>query len=369
MELGWLSGSQLDPARIERMMAASPVGASVGIVAAAILAGMFASWLVMSMIRRWGRRSDQALERLLAQHLRTPLRILAPIVAVLVVFPALDVDAQRIEVLKQVLSIAGIMSATWLAVGVIEVVERYTVSRYDLHGADAVLARSVQTRVRVGRNLGVVVVFVLGSAIAFTTIEPVRQLGTSLLASAGVAGVVVGFAAQRTIATLLAGVQIAFTEPVRIDDVVVVEGEGGRVEEIALTYVVVRLWDQRRLVVPITWFLEKPFQNWTRNETQLLGGVDLKLHPSVAMAEIRAELERILRSTGSLWDGRSHQVQVTDMSDVNVTVRLMVSAADASKLWDLRCAVREGMLEYIRTHPSARPRMIAAVEEPPAAPG
>lgn len=347
-----------------------PFGTSVGIAAAAVLIGVLASAVVMSMIRRWGRRSDTILDNLLLTYLRTPIRLLAPIVALLIAFPMMDIPPESLAVLRQVLSIAGVMAATWFAVGVLEVAQQYVVSRFDL--TDGIAARSAQTRMRVGRNIGVVIIVLLGVAIALTTVEPVRQLGTSLLASAGVAGVVIGFAAQRSISTLFAGIQIAFTEPIRIDDIVVVEGEWGRIEEITLTYVVVRLWDQRRLVVPITWFLDKPFQNWTRSETELLGTVELHLDPTVPLDEIRSELDRILEGQSAFWDGRVKVVQVTNMTEHTVTVRLLLSAADAGKLWDLRCNVREGMLEYLRARPGALSRVrVASVqgEEPPIFPG
>lgn len=367
MNLDWLPHTWRDAAA-----PFVPFGTSLGIAAVAVLLGVLASAAVMSMIRRWGRHSDSVLDTLLIQYLRTPLRLLAPTVALLISFPMMEIAPEWLAVLRQILSIAGIMAATWFAVGVLEVAQRYVVSRFDLQGTDGLVARSVQTRMRVGRNVGVVIIVLIGFAIALTTIEPVRQLGTSLLASAGVAGVVIGFAAQRSIATLLAGVQIAFTEPIRIDDVVVVEGEWGRIEEITLTYVVVRLWDQRRLVVPITWFLDKPFQNWTRTETELLGTVELFLDPTVALDEIRTELDRILEKQTGLWDGRLKVVQVTNMSEQTVTVRLLLSAADAGRLWDLRCNVREAMLAYLQARPGALSKVrVAAVPggEPPLFPG
>lgn len=336
-----------------------PVAWPIGVAGTALLVGVFAAWAVLALIRRWGRRNDPALDQLLGEHLRTPLRVLAPIVALLVAFPVLGLPAERTAFLRQILSIAGVTAATWFAVGVVEVSEKYVTRRLDVTGKDAALARSVQTRVRVARNLGVVMIVLLGVATALTTIEPVRQLGTSLLASAGVAGVVIGVAAQRTLATFLAGIQIAFTEPIRIEDIVVVEGERGRVEEITLTYVVVRLWDQRRLVVPITWFIEKPFQNWTRVEDELLGSVDLLLDPSVPVGELRPELDRILEGATGLWDGRTKGLQVTAMNEHSITVQIVVSAADAARLWDLRCRVREEMLEHLRSRPGALVRLAA----------
>jgi small-conductance mechanosensitive channel len=178
-----------------------------------------------------------------------------------------------------------------------------------------------------------------------------------LLRSAGVAGIVIGFAAQRSLGTLLAGFQIALTQLIRIDDVVIVEGEWGRIEEITLTYVVVNIWDQRRLIVPVTYFLEKSFQNWTRTSVELLGTVELYVDYSMPLDALRAELTRILEAS-KLWDRRVNVLQVTDAREHAVQVRALVSAADAGSAWDLRCEVREGLLRFLQQHhPDSLPRL------------
>jgi small-conductance mechanosensitive channel len=199
------------------------------------------------------------------------------------------------------------------------------------------------------------------------TFERVRQLGTGLLASAGVAGIVLGFAAQRSLSTILAGIQIALTQPIRVDDVVIVENEWGRIEEITLTYVVVRIWDKRRLVLPIVYFIERPFQNWTRVSADLLGTVNLHLDYSVPVDEIRAECKRILDGT-PLWDGEAWCVQVTETTEHCMVVRPLFSARNASDQWDLRCEVREKLVAFVqRNYPQALPRVRAEVadERPP----
>jgi len=184
-----------------------------------------------------------------------------------------------------------------------------------------------------------------------------RQLGTGILASAGLVGLVVGFAAQKTLGNLLAGIQLAITQPIRLDDVVIVEGEWGRIEEITLTYVVVRIWDLRRLVLPIGYFLERPFQNWTRVSADILGTVFLYVDYTVPVDAIRAELERIVQGSKD-WDGEVCGVQVTDTSAQGIELRALVSAADASKAWDLRCAVREQLVAFLqREYPAALPRL------------
>ena len=189
-----------------------------------------------------------------------------------------------------------------------------------------------------------------------------RHVGTSILASAGIASVIIGFAAQRSLGTLVAGLQIAITQPIRIDDVVIVENEWGRIEEITLTYVVVRIWDLRRLVVPISYFLEKPFQNWTRVSAHLLGTVMLHVDYTVPLNVMREELDRILEQS-KLWDHKVKVLQVTDTTDRTLELRALVSAGNASAAWDLRCEVREAMVDFLqRNYPECLPRTRAAVE-------
>src|SRR5437016_13964131 len=186
--------------------------------------------------------------------------------------------------------------------------------------------------------------------------DPVRQFGTSILASAGIAGVVLGFAAQKTLGNVLAGIQIALTQPLLIDDIVVVEGEFGQIEEITLTYATVRTWDLRRLVLPITYFIEKPFQNWSRVSTELLGTVILYLDYQVPLGELRKELKRLVENNPK-WDRRVCGLQVTDAKQSTIEVRALVSGADPGKLGDLRCEIREGLINFlVRNYPESLPR-------------
>jgi len=195
------------------------------------------------------------------------------------------------------------------------------------------------------------------------TFEKVRQLGTSILASAGVIGIIVGVAAQRTIATFLAGIQIAVTQPIRIDDVVIVENEWGRIEEITLTYVVVRIWDLRRLVLPITYFIEKPFQNWTRVTADILGTVFIYVDYTVPIQAVREELHRILQNS-KLWDKKVWGLQVTNTTEHTVELRALMSAPDASSAWDLRCEVRERLVEFIqKNYPDGLPKVRAEIRD------
>jgi small-conductance mechanosensitive channel len=192
--------------------------------------------------------------------------------------------------------------------------------------------------------------------------DSVRQFGASILASAGIAGIVIGFAAQRSIATLLAGFQIALTQPIRVDDVVIVENEWGRIEDITLTYVVVKVWDLRRLVVPINYFIEQPFQNWTRRSADILATVFLYVDYTIPVDALRGELTRILGAS-RYWDGKVNVLQVTDAKEHTLEIRALASAADASLAWDLRCEIREQLVAFVqRRHPESLPRVRAAFE-------
>jgi small-conductance mechanosensitive channel len=200
------------------------------------------------------------------------------------------------------------------------------------------------------------------------TFDKIKQLGTAILASAGVIGIVVGFAAQRTIGTFIAGLQIAFTQPIRVDDVVIVEGEWGRIEEITLTYVVVKIWDLRRLIVPITYFIEKPFQNWTRVSADILGTVFIYVDHTVPTNSIRKELQRILEASEN-WDKKVCVLQVTNATERTVELRALMSAPDASIAWSLRCEVREKLLEYLqKKYPGSLPKLRVETESQTKAP-
>jgi small-conductance mechanosensitive channel len=195
--------------------------------------------------------------------------------------------------------------------------------------------------------------------------QSVRQLGTAMIASAGVAGIVIGFAAQKSLGTLLAGFQIAMTQPIRIDDVVIVEAEWGKIEEITLTYVVVRIWDLRRLVVPITYFIEKPFQNWTRTSADILGTVFLQVDYGVPVDAVRQELTRILEASPN-WDRKVNVLQVTDTKERTLELRALASSSDASKSWDLRCEMREKLVAFIQQKfPDSLPRLRTTIERAP----
>ncbi len=260
----------------------------------------------------------------------------------------------------KILSIAGIITNTFLLIRSVLAVEAMMTSRSEMLHYDAYKKRRVETRVQMIRRLLVFIILVVAIAAILMNFNEVRQIGTGLLASAGVAGVIAGFAAQKSLSTIIAGLQIAITQPMRIDDVVIVEGEWGTIEEITLTYVVIRVWDQRRLVVPITYFLEKAFQNWTRNSSDLIGTVFLYADFLIPVEEIRAEAQRVVQGS-KLWDKRVFVVQVTDFRSDCVEIRILASAETSPTLFDLRCEIREKILIFLQSqYPSAFPRVRTA---------
>lgn len=336
-----------------------------GAVAVAYAAGLLLSWVV----QRIGRRS--ALLRDTAQLTRRPVRATLMVIAASATLRRVsDAQASWRGWLDHLLIIVLIGTITWLIASFVMVAERQAISRFA--GGETGLTdadrhwRKVRTQVTVLRRLVIAIVIVLGGAAVLMTFPSFSDIGKTLFASAGVLSVVAGLAAQTSLGAAFAGIQIAFSDAIRVGDVVVLEDEWGRIEEITLTYVVVHLWDERRLVLPCTYFTTTPFQNWTRNATELLGTAELDVDFTVPFDEMRAELDRILRAN-PLWDERVGVLQVTDAVDGAVRVRMLVSAPNAGSLFDLRCDVREGMVAWLqRTHPGALPRQRLENFEPSA---
>jgi small-conductance mechanosensitive channel len=287
------------------------------------------------------------------------LAVLVMVLAQPIVHAAPD-SLYGIDTVRHAVAILLIVAGTWLAVRLSNTIADAVAVLHPSNVEDNLQARRIITQTRVlTRTLSSLIVL-LGFAFALLTFPGVRNLGASLLASAGIAGLVVGIAARPVLANLLAGLQIALTQPIRIDDVVIVEGEWGRIEDIGRAFVTVAIWDQRRLVVPLQYFIEKPFQNWTRASSEILGTVFLWVDYGMPLDALRAELKRICEGT-PLWDKRVCLIQVVEVSERAMQLRALVSAADASRAWDLRCLVREGLLDYIRReHPQFFPRVRAA---------
>jgi small-conductance mechanosensitive channel len=259
--------------------------------------------------------------------------------------------------LDHLCALALIASLTWLALRCVSAIADTIIELNPADTADNLHARRIQTQAKVLSRTVMVVIVLLGSGLALMTLPVLRQFGASLLASAGVAGLVVGFAAKPVLGNLLAGLQLAVTQPIRLEDVVIVENEWGIIEEITGTYVVVRIWDQRRLIVPLQWFIEHPFQNWTRNNADLLGTVTIWVDYRMPLDPLRKEAERICQSAPE-WDGRLCLLQVVDAGERAMQCRILVSSANSSLGWDLRCRVREGLVHFIQlNYPEFLPRV------------
>ncbi|MGE4064626.1 MAG: mechanosensitive ion channel family protein [Rhodospirillaceae bacterium] len=264
---------------------------------------------------------------------------------------------ERVSALtSKFLSVAVILLIGWAATIAVDVASNLYLRQYKNETADSILARKHFTQIRVLRRTIDVLIGIVTIAAALMAFEPVRQFGVSLFASAGAAGLVVGLAARPVLSNLIAGIQLAITQPIRLNDAVIVEGEWGTIEEITSTYVVIKVWDLRRLIVPLSYFMEKPFQNWTRESTQLVGAVYLRVDYAVPVDRIRAKLQEIAQAS-SLWDKQVVNLQVTDMKDNTVELRMLVSAATSGDAWNLRCEVREKMLTFLQNeYPDSLPR-------------
>ena len=326
-----------------------------GAVLIAYLVGIALSWA----LKRAGGRSE--LIGNVAHFTRIPLRATLIVIAVgVAVKRVVDPVVPWRAPVDHALLIAAIATSTWMVASLVRVAERQAIAKFG--GGDSEItdadrrSRKVRTQVTVLRRLVVAVVVVFGAAAALMTFPSFSDVGKTLFASAGVLSVVAGLAAQTSLGAVFAGIQIAFSDAIRVGDVVVLEDEWGRIEEITLTYVVVHVWDERRLVLPCTYFTTTPFQNWTRNATELLGTAEFDLDFSVPVGALREELDRIL-AEDDLWDGRVGVVQVTDCVGGYMRVRMLVSAENAPALFDLRCHVREGITDWLqRTNPGALPR-------------
>jgi small-conductance mechanosensitive channel len=338
-----------------------PVQAAVA-TAAALVATLVIATVVHVVVSRAGRRDP--LLAMLSGRGRLPFRLVVLTVALLLARPERGADADTTDLVRHSLLLVLIAAVAWLFARVALVAQEATLRRYDRSVPDNLRVRRLYTQVIVVRRVAVAVVFVAAFAAMLITFASVRALGASLLASAGILSAVAGLAAQTTLANVIAGLQLAFSDELRLDDVVVAEEEWGWVEEITLTYVVVHLWDERRLVLPTTYFTQKPFQNWTRQEARVLGSVLLHVDFSLPVEPVREELQRVLESS-LLWDRRDWVLQVVDTTPTTMVLRALMSAVDAPTSWDLRCEVREKLLAFLaRSYPDQLPRLRAELDPP-----
>jgi small-conductance mechanosensitive channel len=336
------------------------LASSLIIFAIAIVMGFLVKYILFRLLDYYNRHSNPYLVKSLTRHLNHPLSYFIPLLFLSVSLSIVPLKESQVVTSRRILEILDIIVFAWILIKVTFVIQDMVRYTYIVDKSDNIRERKLITQLQFIKKLSIVLIIFIALSIILLSFEPVRKLGTGLLTSAGIAGIIVGFAAQKSLANLLAGMQLAFTQPIRIDDVLVVEGEFGRVEEITLTYVVLKLWDNRRLILPLNYFIEKPFQNWTRTGADLVATVYLYMDYSVPVDEVRAEFSRILKST-DLWDGKSFGLQVTDATENTLQLRALMSAASSGIAWDLRCLVREKLVTFIQQHyPGSLPKMRTA---------
>lgn len=321
----------------------------------AVIAALIVHRIFVNVFQRVTQSSP--ISRTVLRFSAGPARIALPLLALQIVWFSAPDDLILIGTLRHLTALAVIGALTWLGVRCIAAAVETTALLHPLDTTDNLQARRIQTQFRVLAHSLNFLIILIGASLALMTFPGAQKIGTSLLASAGVAGLAIGFAAKSVLANLLAGVQIAITQPIRLDDVVIVQDEWGRIEEITGAFVVVRVWDERRLVVPLQWFIENPFQNWTRTSSEILGSVFIWVDYRMPLAPLRAEAERICKAAEE-WDGRVCGAQVTETNERSMQVRVLVSAADASLCWDLRCRMREALISFVqREYPQYLPQL------------
>jgi len=331
---------------------------SLGVLAFGLLIGVVFYFIIGSIVARWGARRKQSPRDvgLNVGRWKAPLRVLIPGVGVAATQPLMHFPLPQMDSLQHAVIVWIIGAFTWFLIRTVEMATALAVARCQAETKDSLRVRRLQTQLQVVQQVLNILIVVVAAAVILITFPKVKQIGVSLLASAGVIGIIIGFAAQRTLGNLFAGMQIAIAQPIRLEDGVVVEGEFGTIEEITLTYVVVKLWDLRRLIVPISYFIEKPFQNWTRTSTQLLGVVSIHADYSVPVELVRGEFRRILEAD-PLWDRRAGELDVVEADECTIELRALVSAADGGDLWKLRCRIREQLIAFLQEqHPRCLPR-------------
>jgi len=329
----------------------------------AALAGLLLAMFLFEGLKVILKRSLKSSFSLANQKLRTIFYTFFTVLMLNLVLPAVCPEGITAVYLTKFFHILFIVTFSFLAAKALQFARELLFQRYDISAENNLSGRKIRTQIDFIYKLLLVIIGFMAISVILMSFKSVRELGTSLLASAGIAGIIVGLAAQKSIGNLLAGFQVAFTQPIRIDDVVIVENEWGRIQEITLTYVVVRIWDQRNLIVPISYFLDNPFQNWTRDSAEILGTVFLYVDYSLPVDAVRAEVTRLL-GTIALWDGRVNVVQVTDATEKSMQIRILVSARNSGDAFALRTILREKVIAFIQqNYPESLPKFRAETPE------
>lgn len=312
-----------------------------------LVAGFVVSIWLFRLIKRIFRNKKNPAFHQLASIIQYPFKLIIVLIAVSVLKTQLQI-IDHIE-LQQFFYLLFLAAFSWLAVSIIKAIKVVVLTGYNVDNEDNLQARKIHTQVRVFERIAIFLVVFIASALALLSFDSIKEIGVSLLASAGIAGLILGFAAQKSISMLLAGFQLALTQPIRLDDVVIIEGEWGRIEEITLTYVVVAIWDKRRLIVPVNYFIEKPFQNWTRHTAEILGTVFIYVDYGFPLDKLREFMDESLKNN-PFWDGKAKALQVTDCTEKTIQIRALASAKDSPSAWELRVKLREDLIEFIRNY-------------------
>jgi small-conductance mechanosensitive channel len=319
------------------------------LVALAVIIGLIVKFMLSLLLRRKPRSNKPAfsISRSLLSRLSKPFSYFLPLLAFNFLLPLMRLRADVAQFLNKTTEILLAISFANVLIALVKVFEDYAYHTFDIDKADNLKERKIRTQLQFIRRLAISLIIILTICAILLSFNNLRKIGTGLLTGVGVGGIIIGFAAQKSLGNFLAGFQIAFTQPLRIDDVLVVEGEWGRVEEITLTYVVLKIWDERRLILPINYFVEKPFQNWTRNTSDIFGTVFLYLDYTMPLQPLRTELTRLLAGN-PLWDKRINILQATNVSERTIEVRALMSASSSGNAFDLRCDVREGLIKFVQ---------------------
>ena len=334
---------------------ASSLLITLALLVGAVLVSSAAHAGISAVIERFAKHRNSPLTMAYLKAMTRPMRFVLLLTALAFAVPLSPIAERWKPWLQHTFVLAAIAAAGWTVAAFVSFIARWIEARYRIDVADNLNARRVRTQSQLLVRIVIAGIILFTIGLMLMTFPEVRQIGTSLLASAGLAGVIAGMAARSTFASVIAGLQVALTQPIRIDDAVIVEGEWGWIEEITTTYVVVRLWDWRRMILPLTYFIEKPFQNWTRITADLIGTAMFYVDYTMPVEAMRQELRRILGLT-KLWDGKVWSLQVTDLTERTMQVRCIMSSTDASNTFDLRCHVREKMVAFLQeNYPQSLP--------------
>ncbi|MFW6362973.1 MAG: mechanosensitive ion channel family protein [Spirochaeta sp.] len=354
----------------------SEVLRSIAITLSAVIISRIIYLVIFALLKHTARLRHRETMSFFVERIRVPSRRFIMSAGLWWIIPALGLSESIVGNLRHLITLFIIFWVANIAVTCIRAATYLLLRKFDINARDNLQARKVNTQVKVFEQIAIAAAIIIAISSGLMTFDGVQQIGTSILASAGIAGLVIGVAAQKSLANVIAGIMIAITQPIRLDDAVIIENEWGRIEEITLTYVVVRIWDKRRLIVPINYFVDKPFQNWTRTNSDLLGSIILHLDYRTPVEVLRKKQTEILQST-DLWDKQVDVIQVIDTTPTTMIVRCLVSGIDSPTTWDLRVLVREQLISFLqKEYPECLPhtRIDAVVSEypgplPEAAPG